>query len=167
MEGETLTRAVGDLLAKGQIQRLDVVAVLGKGGQCGIANLLASAETQFAEKASASPSQVFHDGGLDVDLEIEKVDPLPIGPIQSQDIPGLGHLSASAKGNHVQVRKDPQQQLLGQLPIDQRLVILTEHPDLPVSVTATAVPVCIGRGGRPVPVRHVVQVVVVRGVVIV
>lgn len=166
MEGETLTRAVGDLLAKGQVQRLDVVAVLGKRRQCGIAHLLTPAKTQFAEKASASPSQVFHDGRLDVDLEIEKVDPLPIGPIQSQDIPSFGHLSASAKRNHIQMRKDPQQQFLGQFPIYKRLIIFTENPDLPMSITTTTVPICIGCG-RAVPVRHVVQVVVVRGVVIV
>ena len=70
---------------------------------------------------------------FDVHLEVEEVDVLPVGAVQAEDVPGLADLGRAAERHHVQVGEDSEEQLPGQLSVDQSLVVLGEDPgDLPL-----------------------------------
>lgn len=108
--------------------------------------MLASAQAELSKEATAAPGQVFHYDALDVGLEVEQVDALPVGPIQGQDVPAPGDLGATTEGNDIQVGEDAQEQLLGQPAVDERLVVFVEN--------ASYLPMAVGGGsiGGGVPV---------------
>lgn len=63
--------------------------------ECGkgrVSNGLAPSEAEGPQEASATSCDVLDDGALDVDLEFEEVDPLPVRPVQSQNVPSFGNL---------------------------------------------------------------------------
>ena len=75
---------------------------------------LTSIKTEASQEAAASLGQILHDDSLDVDLELEQVDILPVGAVQGEDVPGFADLGRAAQRHHVQVGEDSEEQLLGQ-----------------------------------------------------
>lgn len=63
---ERLGRSVGDFLALGQIQMLDVVAVLSKGADRLVADALAAFQRQIFQESAAALRNVLDDGALSV-----------------------------------------------------------------------------------------------------
>lgn len=114
MLAEGLHGQVGDLLALGQVEVFDVVAVLGQRADGGVAHRLAPVQRQRLEEAAAAVRDVLDDGSLDVALELEQVDLLPVAAVQRQHVPVLVHLGAAAQRDHVQEREDAEEDLLGQ-----------------------------------------------------
>ena len=53
---------------------------------------LAATEAEDLEEAATPPCQVLHDPAVHVHLELEEVHLLPVGAVQRQHVPGLGHL---------------------------------------------------------------------------
>lgn len=88
---------VAQVLAVIQIEGLDVIAIEGKGSKGVIGDGLAAANGQFLQESATAPTYVLHHLTLDVRLEVEQIDTLPIGAVQGQHCPRLGHLSTTAK----------------------------------------------------------------------
>ena len=53
---------------------------------------LTSVETKSPQKPSTSFSEILHHDSLYVDLELKEVNILPVGAVQSEDVPSLAHL---------------------------------------------------------------------------
>ena len=60
---------------------LNVITVLGEGGQGVVAHSLAASEAEFSQKSSASTSNVFDHNAFNVYLKFKQIDVLPIRPI--------------------------------------------------------------------------------------
>jgi len=131
--GQAVQRLVGQLATGGQVQRLNVTAVGGEAAEGRVTNILTTLEAEALEKAATSLGQVLNHSSLNVNLELKQVNLLPVGAVKSQHIPWFAHLSTSAEADDVKVGEDPEEQLPGQPPVDESLIVLGEDPgDLPL-----------------------------------
>ena len=53
---------------------------------------LTTPETETLEEPSAPPGDVLHNAALNVDLELEEINSLPVGTVQSENVPRFRHL---------------------------------------------------------------------------